>query len=134
MPSAFLSEEWVREANALRTEFDAGEAPLSEPVRLNLVVTSVPFGSGALEASVDTTSGQFVLELGHLTNADLTVTVGYPVARSILAEGNAQAAMQAFITGGLRVEGDISKVMALQSIAPGAAASELVARLRAITT
>jgi SCP-2 sterol transfer family len=134
MPNPFLSEAWISDVHALREELGAQATSLGEPIRVNLVVTDVPFGSGAIDAFVDTTSGQFALDLGHLDTADLTVTVGYPIARAILVEGNTQAAMQAFMTGGLRLEGDVSKVMALQNIAPGASATELVARLRDVTS
>ena len=38
------------------------------------------------------------------TSADLTVTVDYETAKAILVEGNAQAAMQAFMAGRIKIE------------------------------
>ena len=63
----------------------------------------------------------------------MLVTVDYVTARSILVEGNAQVAMQAFMTGKVKVEGDVSKLIELQSAAPTPAAQELAQRLREIT-
>jgi hypothetical protein len=41
--------------------------------------------------------------------------------------------MQAFMSGKVRVEGDIAKLMVLQSAPPDATAQELAGRLREIT-
>ena len=61
------------------------------------------------------------------------MTVDYSTARSILVEGNMQVAMQAFMTGKIKVEGDVSKLIELQNTAPGPGAQELAQRLRDIT-
>ncbi len=60
-----------------------------------------------------------MLDTGHLEIQDLKVTVDYVTAKAILIEGNPQAGMQAFMAGKVRVEGDMAKLMALQS-APAA--------------
>ena len=61
------------------------------------------------------------------------MTVDYVTAKAILVDGNAQAGMQAFMAGKVRVEGDMTKLMALQAAPPGQHAQEWPARLRAIT-
>ncbi len=102
---------------------------------MNLVVTQVPFSDEDVLAHMDTSSGELVLDTGHLEEQDLKVTVDYDTAKAILIEGNPQAGMQAFMAGKVRVEGDMAKLMALQA-APAAAdsnAAELAARLRDIT-
>ena len=102
---------------------------------MNLVVTAVPFSEDDIHAHMDTSSGELVLDIGHLEVQDLKVTVDYDTAKAILVEGNPQAGMQAFMAGKVRVEGDMAKLMALQTFARGRRFErrELAARLRDIT-
>jgi len=136
MPSyPFLSEEWVEHARKIRAEY-AGKAPqIPHTVRMNLIVTEVPFSDDDVKAHMDTTSGELELDTGHLESQDLLVTVDYETAKAILVDGNPQAGMQAFMAGKVRVEGDMAKLMALQT-QPAAAdptAAELAAKLKEIT-
>ncbi len=120
MPYPFLSDEWIAEAHKIRAEFRGKTQPIAHTVKMNLVVTEVPFGDGhtTLDAHMDTSSGELELDLGHMDEQDLKVTVDYATAKSILVDGNAQAGMQAFMAGKVRVEGDIAKLMALQGARP----------------
>jgi len=132
MAFAFLSEDWLNAAQEIRAK-QAPAAPAAQSVRMNLVVTEVPFGDGRVDAHLDTTAGAFDLDTGHLADPDLTVTVDYDTAKAILVDGNAQAGMQAFMAGKVRVEGDMSKLLSLQGSPPDAAAADLAAQIRAIT-
>jgi hypothetical protein len=133
----FLSDEWLVEARAIRDEVRAGSAPpVGLPaVRINHVITDVPFGDGNLRAHTDTTSGTVETDVGHLDDADATVTMPYLTAKAVMVEGNFQAAMQDFMAGRIKVEGDISKLMAFQQLGQGvdATAQELNERIRSIT-
>jgi len=136
MPSyPFLSDEWLDEARKIRAEYEGKTPPIPHTVRMNLVVTAVPFSDDDVLAHMDTSGGELILETGHLEIQDLKVTVDYETAKAILVEGNPQAGMQAFMAGKVRVEGDMAKLMMLQST-PAAAdprAAELAQRLRDIT-
>jgi SCP-2 sterol transfer family len=135
MPYPFLSDEWLEEARRIRAEYEGKAMSFPHAVRMNLVVTQVPFGDKDIDAHMDTSSGELVLDIGHLETPDLKVTVDYDTAKAILIEGNPQAGMQAFMAGKVRVEGDMAKLMALQA-APTAsdpAAAEMAARLRDMT-
>jgi hypothetical protein len=129
----FLSDEWLDEARSIRAEFDGQGAPIEHSIRMNLVVAEVPFGEGIVEAHVDTSTGELILDTGHIESVDLKVSLDYEVARAILVEGNPQAGIQAFMSGKIKVEGDIAKLMALQSITPDPAAVEIASRILAIT-
>ncbi|HLG68133.1 MAG TPA: SCP2 sterol-binding domain-containing protein [Acidimicrobiales bacterium] len=129
----FLSDAWVEEARRIRTEYLGRVSAVAELVRMNLVVTEVPFGPGQLHAHLDTSSGAIDIEIGHVDPADLLVHVDYVTAREILVGGNAQAGLQAFMAGKVRVEGDIGKLMALNVGPADESAQELAARIRAIT-
>ncbi|MGO8875657.1 MAG: SCP2 sterol-binding domain-containing protein [Acidimicrobiales bacterium] len=129
----FLSPEWTEEARKVRAEY-ADRAPAAPvTMRMNLVVNDVPFGEGTLDAHLDTTGGDLVLDQGHLDDADLKVTIDYLTAKATLIEGNPQAAMQAFMAGRIRVEGDMSKLLALQGSPADPIHLEIAQRMRDIT-
>ncbi len=129
----FLSDEWLDEARAIRAEYEGRGGGIEHAVRVNLIVVEVPFGDGDVHAHADTSTGELVLDLGHLEPADLVVTIGYDIARSLLVEGNPQAGLQAFMQGKIKVEGDIAKLLALQSVSPDPTAAEIAARIQAMT-
>jgi len=125
----FLSDEWLEEAKKIRNEIggDAGAPPHS--VRMNQVITEVPFGDGSIDAHMDTSSGEMEMDLGHLENPELTVTLDYATAKALLVDGNPQAGMQAFMAGKIKVEGDMTKLMALQQAPADPAAAETAAKV-----
>jgi putative sterol carrier protein len=116
----FLSDEWIAEARKIRTEVaDPQVAASPASVRMNQVITDVPFGSGRLDAHLDTTSGTLEMETGHLENPDVTVTLDYETAKAIFVDGTMEAGMKAFMEGKVRVQGDMAKLIAaLQQVAP----------------
>ena len=110
-------------------------SPVPAEVKVNLVVTDVPFGSGSLDAHVDTGAGELEIDTGHLEGTDLTLTLDYDTARAILVEQNPQVAMSAFMGGRIKVQGDMTKLLVLQG-QMGAAdpvALEVAGRIKAIT-
>ncbi|HEY1829747.1 MAG TPA: SCP2 sterol-binding domain-containing protein [Acidimicrobiales bacterium] len=134
MPYPFLSDEWLEGARAIRAEYAGKTPPVAHIVRMNLLVTGVPFGPGDIEAHMDTSSGELELDTGFLETQDLKVTVDYETAKAILIEGNPQAGMQAFMAGKIKVEGDMAKLMALQAgPAPDASAQEMANKLKELT-
>jgi putative sterol carrier protein len=129
----FLSDEWVEEARKIHQEYDGEPGTLAHQMRMNLVVTEVPFGDGAINAHVDTTDGHLKLESGHIDPVDLKVTLDYATAKAILVEGNPQVGMQAFMAGKVRVEGDMAKLMMMQGAPADEAAQNVAQRLRDMT-
>ena len=82
----FLSEEWIAAAQAIRESY-AGKATTSPPpMKMNVVITEVPFGAGSMDAHIDTTDGEMSLDMGHLEGEDLTVTVDYATAKAIFIQ------------------------------------------------
>ena len=100
---------------------------------MNQIVTDVPFGEGTINAHMDTSGGDIDFDLGHLDTPDLTVTLDYDTAKAILVDGNPQAGMQAFMAGKIKVQGDMTKLMAMQSGTPDPTAQEVAERIKAIT-
>jgi hypothetical protein len=132
----FLSDEWVAEARQIRQEIEhTPPAGGGRAVRVNLIVTEVPFGSGSLDAHLDTSEGELDIEAGHLEGPDVTLTLVYATAKAILVEGNPQVGLQAFMAGKIKVDGDLSKLMVLQAWAvnPDPAAVAIARRVREMT-
>jgi putative sterol carrier protein len=129
VPYKFLSDEWIEEARKIREEVDSpAAAPV--PVKMNLVITDVPFGNSSVDAHMDTTSGELVLDTGHVDGPDVTATLDYETAKAMMVDSNPQAAMQAFMAGKIKLQGDLTKAMALQSGPPN---PELTKRIQEIT-
>jgi len=129
----FLTPEWVEEAKKIREEFE-GQAPApAHVVRMNQIITEVPFGDSDINAYMDTSGGAMDMGLGELENPDLTVTVDYLTAKAIIVDGNPQAGMQAFMAGKIKVQGDMTKMMALSAGAADPTAATVAERIQAIT-
>ena len=133
--SKFLSGEWLDQAKAIRAEYEGQGGPPPHMMRMNMVITDVPadVSETSIDAHMDTTSGEIFMDLGHVDAPDLTVTLEYETAKAILVEGNPQAGMQAFMAGKIKVQGDMTKLMAMQSATPDPAAAEIAAKIKAIT-
>jgi hypothetical protein len=112
VPNPFLSPEWIAEARLIRAKFE-GQAPkIPVSIRMNQVV-----------------------DLGHLESPDLTVTTDYATARAIFLEQDPQAGMQAFLSGKVKVEGDMTKMMQMQIAMPkDDLAEKVAAEIMAITS
>lgn len=133
----FLSDEWITDARAIRAEFRGKVPSVPVSVRMNQIVTDVPFGGGTLHAHLDTSSGEVELETGHLDSPDVTITLDYTTAKAMLIDGDPTAGMQAFMSGRIKVDGDMTKLILIQqsglfeSQDPGA--SEAYQKVRDIT-
>jgi hypothetical protein len=111
MPHPFLSDEWFAAAQQVRDEAGDIAPSAALEVKLNVVVTGAPGG----DQDVHLADGQF--DRGHVPDAPTKATVPYEVARQVFVDGNPQAALQAFMAGDLRFEGDMTQLMAVQGLA-----------------
>ena len=133
MPDAhpFLSPEWLAAVQAIREEY-RGRVPIGElTVRMNQVITDVPFGEPTLDAHIDTTSGEVEMAPGHLEEPEVTVTTDYATARAIFVDPS--TAMAHFMGGRIKVQGDMTRLLALIQVDPDETAKELQQRLAGIT-
>jgi putative sterol carrier protein len=132
----FLSDDWLAEARRMGNEY-ASQLEVGEYlIRMNQVITEVPFGDGTLHTHIDSSSGTMEIETGHIEAPDVTVTLDYDTARSVFIEGNREAGMQAFMAGKVVVQGDMTKLLlAMQQdqVTPDPKAAELHERIQEIT-
>jgi hypothetical protein len=134
MPNPFLSDEWMAEAKAIRAKYEGKTGKVTASVRVNQVITDVPFGEGTINSFIDTSTGDVVMDLGSLDSPDVTVTTDYETAKKLFVDQDAAAAMQAFMGGKVKVQGDMMKMMALQTAMPNDEASQAItAEIKAIT-
>ena len=132
----FLSDGWLAEARRMGKEYASDLEAGEYLIRMNQVITGVPFGEGTLHTHIDSSSGTMEIETGHLEEPDVTVTLDYETARSVFIEGNRDAGMQAFMAGKVVVQGDMTKLLlAMQQdqITPDPRAAELHKRIQEIT-
>jgi hypothetical protein len=126
----------MTEARRIREEHRDLAPPLATPVRMNQVITEVPFGGGTVESHLDTSSGHLDMDTGHLDAADVTITLDYDTAKAVFVDGTREAAMQAFMAGKVKVQGDLTKLInALQEQSPSATpeAGDVTRKIQEIT-
>ena len=129
----FLSDEWIEAAQAIREEYAGSMGTSPPPMKMNVVITQVPFGQGSLDAHIDTTDGELSLDIGHVEGQDLTVTVDYATAKAIFVDQDQQASMQAFMAGKIQVQGDMTKMMAMQTAPIDGKQQEMASKIAEIT-
>ncbi|HRD99828.1 MAG TPA: SCP2 sterol-binding domain-containing protein [Ilumatobacteraceae bacterium] len=138
MAFQFLSDAWMVEARAIRAKYEGEVPPVTQSIRINLVITDAPFGddetASQVDAFIDTSGGSMVMDLGTLDQPDTTITTDYPTAKALFVDQDAAAAMQAFMAGKIRVQGDMTKMMALSTAVPASEATQQIAEeIKAIT-
>ncbi len=130
----FLSPEWIEKAREIREAHRDSETSFSVAVRMNQLVTELPFGSSELRTFVDTSKGLLDIELGELDNPDVSVVIDYQTARAIFVDLDSQAAIQAFMAGKIKVTGDLTKLMALQgTISPSESGIKIAQEIKDMT-
>jgi len=110
MSYLFLSDAWFDAVESLRDDTPAAPEEVAD-FAVNMVVTGGPEGDRALHFA----EGRF--DRGLVDGAPTTVTVPHRVARSMLVDLDPEVAITAFMTGEIRVEGDLTKLMELQQSA-----------------
>jgi hypothetical protein len=135
MSFAFLSDEWITAAREVRSRHESAATALTLEAKINLLITEVPFGEGTIESYMEAANGRLELELGLLETPDCTVTTDYATARALLVDQDPAAAMQAFMSGRIKVQGDMMKLMAMQTTMPDDEVARRVAEeIRQITS
>lgn len=110
--SKFLSEEWVSDVTAALNEHDGFKNAMgAADLGIQFVTEDGPDGEVSYYLSAG--SGTSKMALGELENADVTVKQSYDTATAISkGELNTQTA---FMTGKLKVSGNLAKLMMHQS-------------------
>lgn len=124
MAYQFLSDEW----------FDAVQAIPAPPAPANaagLIINVVVTRDGADEVAMHMGDGQ--LKKGLNEGAATTLTTPYEVAKALFIDQDQNAAMQAFMSGRIKVTGDMTKLMMLGQQAPSAEQEAYTKQIHALT-
>ncbi len=127
----FLSDQWFAAVDQLVEEHGA-EAPGTADVILNLTVTDTPFDTER-RLHLGVRGGRPHWGIGHLDDADLQISTDYATAKDVFVSGDPAAGMQAFMSGKVRVQGDMAKLMAAQAGGGPGGANDIQAAVQGIT-
>lgn len=125
---AFLTNEWFDSVDKLTAEAgDLNLPPALASLALNLSVSEA--GKEPVDLSLD--GGK--IQKGLSPNAKTTLAMDEETLRKVFLEFDMAAAMQAFMTGKIKVQGDMSQLMALQTARPSQEQKDLFQRVLSIT-
>lgn len=111
----FLSEEWFSKVEELTGAAGDLNAPSAlQDLILNITVTGD-------EGDVDMCMNGGNFEKGHADTAPTKLTLPADLAKRLFIENDQSAGMQGFMSGQIKVEGDMSKLMAMQTVQPSEA-------------
>lgn len=131
MAHEFLSDDWIEAAKAIRDKH-AADVPKLPSIKMNQVITDTPDG-GEIKMYMDTSSGAMVMEKGELPDAEVTITLPYDVAKKQMVDQDAAAAMQAFMSGKVKVTGDMMKLMSMQGMGQDEASKKINDEIKEMT-
>ena len=125
----FLSDDWFDAAKSLIDEHGA-DAPPGTNLILNLEVSD---GDQTVEFHMGSKDGATLFGKGKADGADVTLSTDIDTAKAVFVSGDPQAGMQAFMSGKVRVQGDMTKMMMAQAGGGGATTPALTQALQDIT-
>lgn len=128
MAEQFLSDGWFAQADKIQAEVNPPVPAPIQGLKINMQVTGGP--SGDIDFRMD--NGR--LCKGFAADAPTKLVIPFAVAKAMLVDNNQQAAMQAFMSGQIRVEGDMAKLMQMQMAgAPGPEAQKVSQMIKEMT-
>ena len=122
----YSSDEWFAKISELADEVNLEIPAGMADMKLNMTVTS---DEGDYELCMN--GGK--IEKGHLPDASTKIIVPYDLAKKMFVDQDQQAGMQAFMSGKMKIEGDMSKMMAMQSIQPTESQKLLQDKIKEVT-
>jgi len=128
MGYVFLSDEWFTKVE----ELVAAAGDLQIPAAMKAVEVNVTVTSPQGDTQVAMKDGVFAR--GHRAGVATTLTLIAELARKVFIDGDTAAGTQAFFEGKITVEGDFSKLIAMQTVEPSAPQKRLTQQIAAITT
>ena len=126
--AVFLTDEWFEQVEKMGQE--AGELNLP-PALANMVVNLKVTDT---EQDIEASFADGLLHRGLNDNATTTLLLDRSILQSIITDFDTNEIMGAFMSGKIRVEGDMSQLMAVQTARPSAEQKELYSNIKSITT
>jgi len=123
----FLSTEWFTKVSELR----AAAGPIDLPSEIADSIINVTLSDLDDGKKIHIAAGEFVED--HNEKAEVTIGLTSALLRKLFLELDTQAGMQAFFAGEIKVDGDVAKLMALQSYQPDEKQKALLDQIIAMT-
>ncbi len=126
--AVFLTDEWFEQVEKMGNE--AGELNLP-PALANMVINlKVSDDDQVIESNF----ADGLLHKGLNSEATTTLLLDRDTLQSAITNFDMNEIMGAFMSGKIRVEGDMSQLMALQTARPSAEQKELFKSIKSMTT
>ncbi|MGP9492087.1 SCP-2 sterol transfer family protein [Psychrobacter sp. AOP7-B1-24] len=126
--AVFLTNEWFEQVEKMGQE--AGE--LNLPPALASMVVNLKVSDTEQDIEANFTNG--LLHRGLNDAATTTLLLDRSILQSIITDFDTNEIMGAFMGGKIRVEGDMSQLMAVQTARPSDEQKELYMRIKSMTT
>ncbi len=123
MAEVFLSDGWFTQTEKIQSDVNAPVPAAIKDLKINMQVTGGPSGDVAFRME----AGRLVK--GHAADAPTKLVIPFDTARAMLIDQNQQAVMSAFMSGQIRVEGDMAKLMQMQMAGPPSPEAQKVSQL-----
>lgn len=123
----FLSSAWFARLHELNDQ--AGDLPLSPALQTTILALTIQDGSYTEHLHLK--AGKFYQ--GSHPNATATLLTDQQTLQSIITSRQSDVAIDAFMTGKIRIDGDMSAVLALQSAKPSTEQKTLYKHILAMT-
>lgn len=124
----FLTQDWFDQVNQLTQKAgDLNLSPALKNISLNLNVTQ-PTGETVSASFYDGTIHQQSKE-GALT----TLNLDAETLKAVFLERDMNKAMEAFMSGKIRVDGDMGQLMSLQTVSPSPEQKQLFQDILTVT-
>ena len=126
--AVFLTDEWFDQVEQMGNE--AGELNLP-PALANMIVN---LKVSDTEQNIEASFADGLLHRGLNDAATTTLLLDRSILQSIITDFDTNEIMGAFMGGKIRVEGDMSQLMAVQTARPSTEQKELYSNIKSMTT
>lgn len=126
--AVFLTDEWFDQVEQMGNE--AGELNLP-PALANMIVN---LKVSDTEQDIEANFADGLLHRGLSSDATTTLLLDRAILQSIITDFDTNEIMGAFMGGKIRVEGDMSQLMAVQTARPSTEQKELYKNIKSMTT
>lgn len=126
--AVFLTDAWFDQVETLGNE--AGE--LNLPPALGSMIINLKVSDA--EKDIEANFADGLLHRGLNDKATTTLLLDRDLLQSIITDFDMNEIMGAFMSGKIRVEGDMSQLMAVQTARPSTEQKELFNKIKTMTT
>ena len=111
-------EDKLKAFEAAKAAYERNGVTVPYRMKMNQVISGCPFEPTEVRTFIDTSDGTMRTGKGEVDGAEVTLHTDWETSRKIIVEQDQQAAMQAFMSGKIKVVGDMTKLMTMNATPP----------------